>query len=383
MKSFSKLQISCFSVGEKIIAMTCRLLYLISLYGTTKRMRKVSNHFFICVLIVLSGTFFSAYSSQGAEFYKPGFRTIGIWKQEPEMRLDINLWYPASRPTRELNFSPWIINAAPGGAPAPGTFPLIILSHSTAGTRFTYHDTATWLASQGFIVAAPTHPRDSMDNMDDLFTWDQLTGRMENIISTMDVILKDRDISKSIAKDRIGLLGYGAGGTAALFLGGAEPDCSHWSRWCVKSDDETPYCSPRVREGIDKMCKFFPVEKLLADRRIKAIVVVAPAYGMLFGPNSFGKFNSPSLIVATGKDTFNKMEQGSAHLAKFLGDKAHFLELAKADTGAMMAPCPPALAHELPELCLSVREEERNRIHRIFNSAVKDFFDKYLVSGGR
>lgn len=348
--------------------------------GSIKRRNKLPGHFFIYVVTILAGLCFYASSVEGAEIYKPAFRTIGIWQQEPEMRLDINLWYPASRPARELNFSPWIIDAAPGGAPAAGTFPLIILSHSTAGTRFSYHDTASWLAAQGFVVAAPTHPRDSMDNMDDLFTWAQLTGRMENIVSTINIVLKDKDISKSIAKDRIGLVGYGAGGTAALFLGGAVPDCAVWPEWREKSDGETPYNRARVRESIDKMCAFFPMEKMQADKRIKAMVVVAPAYGMLFGPNSFEKFFSPALIVATEKDTFNKKELGSAHLAKFLGTKAHFLEIAKADTGAMMAPCPPALAHELPELCLSVGEEERNKIHRLFNNAVKDFFDKFLAS---
>lgn len=330
--------------------------------------------------IFWGGFFFNA--AQGAEIYKPAFKTFGIWNQEPLMRLDINLWYPTNRPARELNFSPWIINAAPAGSAAPGPFPLLVLSHSTAGTRYTYHDTASWLASQGFVVAAPTHPRDCMDNMDDLFTWDQITDRMDNIKTTIDFILKDREMSKIISLDKIGLLAYGAGGTAAFFLGGAVPDCALWPGWCKKVGRENPYCRAYMREKIDKMCKAFP--KMTADKRIRAIVMVAPVYGMLFGPGSFGKYATPTLVIATGKDSFNERELNSEHLAKFLGAKAQYLELVNADAGSLMAPCPPILAQELPELCLSVSEEERNKIHRVLYNAIKAFFDRYLVgkSGG-
>lgn len=295
------------------------------------------------------------------------------------MRLDINLWYPSGRPTRDLNFSPWIINAAPGGSPAAGLFPLIVLSHASPGTRFSYHDTAAWLASQGYVIAAPTHPHDSMNNMDDLFSWEQLTGRMEDILATINSVLKDKDIAKSIDKNRIGLLGFGAGGTASLFLGGSRPDCALWPEWCAKINLDNPYCAPRVREKIDKMCKAVPTEKFPANKAIKALVIVAPAYGMLFGPQSFKNMRLPLLIVAAGKDTFNHAELHSEHMARFLGPRAHYLDLANADTGAFMSPCPPTLAHELPELCLSVREDERKRIHRAFNNAIKNFFDKYLL----
>lgn len=327
----------------------------------------------------MGGSIFCALPAECAEVYKPAFKTFGIWNQEPRMRLDINLWYPTNRAARELNFSPWIINAAPAGSAADGPFPLLVLSHSTAGTRYTYHDTASWLASQGFVVAAPTHPRDSMDNMDDLFTWEQITGRMENIRTTIDFILGDREISKIINRDKIGLLAYGAGGTAGFFLGGAVPDCALWPGWCEKVGRENPYCRAYVREKIDKMCKAFPI--LPVNKRIKAMAIVAPAYGMLFGPRSFGKFATPTLVIATGKDSFNERELNSEHLAKFLGAKAQYLELANADAGSLMAPCPPALAQELPELCLSVSEEERNIIHRLFYNAIKAFFDKYLVRG--
>ena len=143
------------------------------------------------------------------------------------MRLDINLWYPTNRPARGIEFFPWIINAAPAGSAAPGPFPRLsfpIRQRARATPIMIQHP--GW-PPRAFVVAAPTHPRDCMDNMDDLFTWDQITDRMDNIKTTIDFILKDREMSKIISLDKIGLLAYGAGEhRGVFFLGGAVPDCA-------------------------------------------------------------------------------------------------------------------------------------------------------------
>ena len=109
--------------------------------------------------------------------YNPGFRTLGFWQQESGIRVDVNVWYPSVRAPRSLSYAPWTIRGARNGKPVPGRFPLILLSHPSSGTRFSFHDTAAALAARGFVVAAPTHPRDCMENMDHLFLWEQLKDR--------------------------------------------------------------------------------------------------------------------------------------------------------------------------------------------------------------
>ena len=109
-------------------------------------------------------------SANAADNYMVGFRTLGQSAPDTGLRLAVNVWYPSVRPPRDLNYAPWEISASRAGKAVDGRFPLLLLSHDTAGTRFSYHDTAAWLASLGFVVVAPNHPGDNMDNMDNLLT---------------------------------------------------------------------------------------------------------------------------------------------------------------------------------------------------------------------
>ena len=315
-----------------------------------------------------------------AEAYKAAFRTLGELAGEPALRLDINVWYPGLRAPRELSYSPWTIYAARNGRPAEGRFPLLLLSHATPGTRFSYHDTAARLAARGFVVAAPAHARDSMHNMDDLFTWAQLENRVKELSAAIDVLLADKELSASIDPGRIGVLGFGTGGAAALLLGGALPDCAPWADYCVRAQAGDAYCNPWVRGKIDAICGGFPLRKSLADPRIKAVASVAPGYGLLFGPASFRHFYPPLLLVVAGAEKVDRAELHAGAIARLPGLKATVLDLPEADTGALMAPCPPSVAAELPELCLSVSAETRAGLSRRLDGALTEFFLRHLGS---
>jgi predicted dienelactone hydrolase len=166
-------------------------------------MRILAVLFFLLVAALPCG-------ARADEPYQPGFRTLGSWSTAEGLRLDVNVWYPSTRQARDLSYPPWEFSAARGGKPAEGRFPLLLLSHGTAGTRFSYHDTASWLASRGFVVAAPTHARDNMDNMDDLFSWRQLDARVRELYGVIDLLLADPETAPSVDAERIGVLGFGS-----------------------------------------------------------------------------------------------------------------------------------------------------------------------------
>ena len=320
-------------------------------------------------------------SAAAADSYQVGFRTLGQWSADTNLRLDVNIWYPSLRPPRELNYAPWTIAAARNGKPVEGRFPLLLLSHASPGPRFSYHDTAAWLASCGFVVAAPTHSQDCMDNMSLLFTWRQLETRAKELSSTIDLLLADQELAASIDKNRIGLLGFGTGGTAALLLGGALPDCASWPEYCAKAGRRDMYCNRWARDRVNAICQSLPLTESLADPRIKAVAAAAPGFGMLFSPASFRYFYPPLLLIAAESDVMNRPSLHADAIARLLNGKARYLSLPGADTGALMSPCPEALAAELPELCRSVSPEERRAIHRHMDDALSDFFLHVLGSG--
>lgn len=321
---------------------------------------------------------FAAMEANSAQQYQTGFRTMGLWSQETRMRLDLNIWYPCKRPENELNYAPWIIKAALNAKPMEGKFPLLVISHASPGTRFSYHYLASFFAREGYVVMAPTHSTDYMENMDDLFTWRQLEKRINEINTCLDVILADKNLSPIIDANHIGFIGFGTGGTAGLLLGGSMPNCGSWPAYCSHAGIKDPYCTPWTKEKINLLCKNFPLKQSMLDKRFKALVIFAPAYGMIFNNASFNNFNTPILLACAGKDSFNQAELHCEPLARILGKKAIYLDLISADAGALMDSCPPALAADLPELCNSISSEDRASLHAKITNTVSAFFKRYL-----
>lgn len=331
-----------------------------------------------CLLYIFLFVFILPAPCLSAQLYNIGFRTMGVWNPESRMRFDFNVWYPTKRAPQLVNFSRWSINVANNAKPAEGIFPLLLISHPSPGGRFSYNYLASYFTGRGFIVVAPEHSGDSMDNMDDLFTWQQLSRRVLEIKSTLDLVLEDKIFSPHIDASRIALIGFGSGAAASLLLCGAKPNCSQWPLYCPRAGYNDVYCSPWARERINNLCNNFPIPSSLMDKRLKAVVLIAPAFGMLFTRESVAEVNIPILLVGAGMDNFNRADMHCEPLARILGKKASYLDLPKADAGALMGACSQQLESELPELCFSVSNEERKIIHQQLENALSTFLGKYM-----
>ncbi len=309
--------------------------------------------------------------------YRVGLRTLGYWLPEEKVRLDVNVWYPTKWTPRELRFPPWRVEAARNADAAEGRFPLILLSHPSAATRFSFHDTAAWLAEHGFVVAAPTHARDCMRNMDQLHSWQQFTGRMTELRTLLDLLLSHEKLGKSIDPHRIGFLGYGAGGTTGLLLGGALPSCAPLDAYCAAAGPQDDYCHRWAANRLKKLCANLPLTVSPADTRIKVVAAVNPSHLMLFDQAGLRWFYPRLLLVSAGLDQDADSRLTTA-LAHQLGSRARYLALPHADTGALLAPCPPSLTEELPELCLSVTPAERRQQQEHLRQELLAFFLHWL-----
>lgn len=318
-----------------------------------------------------------------SQLWQPGFRTMSHWDIENNIKININLWYPSMRIPKPLNFPPYTINGALNAKPAEGLFPLIIISHPSPANRFSLASLGEWFAKNGYVAAAPNHSRDHLDNMDDLFTWDQLKNRMHEISMTINLLLKDKDTREFTDSKRIGLLGLGAGGTTALLLGGALPNCNNWSDYCAKAGAHDPYCTRLTKVKFAHICNNFPLQKSLANPLIKAIAIVAPGYGMLFDKSSFKYFYPPLLLISAGKDDFNIPLLHSDAIASYFNSKIHTLEFMEADITAFFDPCPDDLLKELPEICNSVSPLVRRQIRNRLEKDLLVFYSHYLVKNIR
>lgn len=287
-----------------------------------------------------------------ATTFSSGFKTLGVCLPEQRLLLQINIWYPSVRRASTLRYGDWQLQAARNGKAAEGRFPLILLSHASSETRFSHHETAAALAEAGFVVAAPTHPEDNMNEMRHPFTLRQLTQRAQQLSLLLNTLLTHPDIAASIDPSRIGILGFGAGATAALLLGGALPERQGWDTYCTRAGEQDAYCGHWAVPRMNMLMRSLPLSASLADVRIKAVAAVAPAYGMLFSsPQSMRFFYPPLLLVSAERDRVNRASLHVEPLAALLGTRARWERLEEADTASLASACPRALEQELPEMC--------------------------------
>lgn len=304
----------------------------------------------------------------------PGIKTLGIWLPESNVRLNINIWYPSVRKPSVVSYNPWKVFAARNGKEAVGRFPLILLSHDSPASRFSHHTLAAFLARSGFVVVAPTHHGDNSNDMQHLFTLRQLTQRVSQMKATLNTVLHHPETMHLVDPERIGIVGFGTGGTTALLLGGALLEKEGWLGYCQKTGSADPYCSTWASTRMNSFADSLPLKSSLADPRIKAVVAVAPAYGMLFSQKSLAYFYPPLLLLRAEKDTVNRAPYHADALRELFSTVPQFFTLKDADPASLTATCPPGFQRDLPELCNSVSPETRMQIHATLENLLGRFF---------
>lgn len=320
--------------------------------------------------------------ASAAPVYQPGFKTLGIWLEDQGLRLDINVWYPSVRKPLDVQYGPWELHVARNGREAEGRFPLVLLSHDSAETRFFHHETAATLARSGFVVAAPTHHADNADTMPHAFTLRQLLHRREQLSATLDVLLTHAEISPSIDPDRVGVVGFGTGGTVALMLGGALPLDEGWRDYCIRAGQDDTYCTPWIEPRMERLVSELPLKRSPADTRIKAVAAVAPAYGMLFRAEGMRWLYPPVLLIKAGADSINRAPLHAdaiyAALHRALSVPPFYAVIEGAEASSLMSACPPALFKDIPDLCGQDTLSQRRRALRQLHTLLRQFFIRTL-----
>lgn len=66
----------------------------------------------------------------------------------------VGVWYPTEAPATRGRLGPFDVEYAFDAAPAPGSWPPVLLSHGNGGRYRNHHLTAAALADSGFMVIA-------------------------------------------------------------------------------------------------------------------------------------------------------------------------------------------------------------------------------------
>lgn len=142
--------------------------------------------------------------------------------------MEIVLWYPAADGARTLKRDDRL-RGIPGVPVAEGRFPVLVFSHAAASSPIQSTFLTAHLASQGFVVAAPSHPGTTVDDClgcgdmarQEALIRDSAINRPGEISLTLDLLTAmDNDTGspffRALDIERAGVIGHSWGGYTAV-----------------------------------------------------------------------------------------------------------------------------------------------------------------------
>jgi predicted dienelactone hydrolase len=321
---------------------------------------------YVCKLVTAIALCLTATLALGA-----GLRAIDIPASADGPALKGAMWYPCSQSPGEVSLGRITL---PGVKDCPllgEKLPLVVVSHGRRGNFVGHHDTAEVLADAGFIVGAINHPGDTVSDLsrtDDLSIY---VERPNDIKRLIDFMVGASDLASGIDRERIGLFGFSRGGYTGLVSIGANPDWTNATVLCQQF--KTHVCDQILR-------KEFPEQPLAHDPRIKAAVIADPLT-VFFTAGSFGAVGVPVQLWASEFGGDGVLPHTADIVDQNLSPKHEYHVIANAGHFAFLAPCPPALATELPAICTDATGFDRVAFHRKFNADVLAFFRAQLAKG--
>jgi predicted dienelactone hydrolase len=297
--------------------------------------------------------------------------SVGFQVVHPTPDVKVDIWYPTKAAATEHDVGLFTQTVAPD-APIDGrAHGLIVVSHGTGGTAEEHYDTDLALARGGFIVAALQHPG---DNYQDNSRATHIEDRPKAIHALIDYLVTAWSGHAAIDPKRIGMFGFSSGGFTTLVAIGAIPDMG-----LIGS-----YCTTHTATFVCTLLKAHPVEPgapepvWVADPRIKAAVVAAPAIGFVFSRNGLAGVHVPVQLWRAQDDHILPAPDYAEPVAQGLPGRVEYHVVPGADHFDFLAPCTEALAHVAPEICEEHDGFDRTAFHRAFDKEVVGFFEKTL-----
>lgn len=299
-----------------------------------------------------------------------GFRETTLDK-EGTRPLHVSVWYP-TRSAGETtvvgeNRAFYGVPVVRDATPAPGSRPLVLLSHGYGGSWRNPSWLAMALAAQGYVVAAPDHPGTT--------TFDQdpsraatLWERPHDLSRIIDGLAGEASLAGKIDTNRIAAIGHSLGGWTVTAMAGARFDRERFEKDC---QDNT---SPRACALKDGLGLARPeLERDMRDPRLKAFVSLDLGLARGFSPDSLAALQVPSLVIAAGIDIGGlppRLESGylADHLPK---STSTYVEIPDAMHFSFMGLCKPGAVELIDKeepgngvACKDGGTRNREEIHR-------------------
>jgi predicted dienelactone hydrolase len=334
----------------------------------------------------------AAFTADAAPSSNVAYRRIDVQDIATGELFPVALWYPTRAAPTSLFLSGslsacrlptmlcrWVafeIQSASGTPPTDGKFGLIVISHGAGGLSLNHRDLAMALASHGYVVAAPTHPRGQGNDISGTGVW---VGRPRQVSRVIDATLEDTQLGPHIQRERIGVVGHSNGGYTALALAGARPNPQAILAHCRQHPDDTGFCSyggAATREATRKAGVIPDVR----DPRVRAIVLMAPNAAP-FTEDALARVVVPVRVYGAERDNLTVVRYHAERLAKALPPETEYLLIKGAGHFSFVATFPWALRIVAGEAARDPEGFDRDAMHAMMNPEIVDFFNRKLPQG--
>lgn len=331
-----------------------------------------SNNMFLKFISALLFLVFCAAGANAENANGVGIKKLEAADPVDQRAMDAVAFFPSSDHSGVTSIGPYQIAASKSASVGEGRYPLILFSHGNMGSMWGHHDLASALAQQGYIVVSVTHPGDNFQDTSRVGASSTVFGRPLQVSAALSAVLKDSVLAPHIDADRIGFVGFSAGGTTGLILAGAKPNLTRLEDYCAKRPDDRHVCEVKGKIRGDH-----PELKPTADPRIRSFVLLAPL-SVVFSPEELKLIKAPFLIFVGDRDEELSADANAVELAHGMEGKAMLQVIHDAGHFTFLAPCSPDLSRMMPTLCVDREGVDRVALHQNINSGIGAFFNKTL-----
>lgn len=268
----------------------------------------------------------------------------------------VTVFFPTAGEGQRVQRGPFSPKLDLQGPPVRGNGRLVVISHGSGGSPWTYTDLARSLIDDGFTVALPRHRGDNHTDPSSPGpdSWKQ---RPAEVSRAIDAVARDPRLAPLLALDKVGMYGMSAGGHTALSLAGGRWSPARLARHCdAHIADDFHTCvglSTRLTggplDGVKKSVALAVIGQKFSDAtphthndpRIRAVVAGVPLAAD-FDMDSLATPAVPLGLVTAQRDKWLVPRFHSDRVLQACKSCELVADLPTGGHGALLSPPPPA-----------------------------------------
>ncbi|MES2953816.1 MAG: dienelactone hydrolase [Pseudomonadota bacterium] len=268
----------------------------------------------------------------------------------------VTVFYPSAGEGQRVQMGRFSLQLDRQGLPVRGNGRLVVISHGSGGSPWTYTTLARTLVDDGFVVALPRHRGDNYTDPSSPGP-DSWKLRPAEVSRAIDAVAQDPRFAPLLALDKVGMYGMSAGGHTALSLAGGRWSPARFARHCeahIAEDFHTcvgliTRLTGGLLDGLKKSVALAVIGLKFSDStphahtdpRIRAVIAGVPLAAD-FDMDSLAAPAVPLGLVTAAQDKWLVPRFHSERVLQACKNCALIAGLPTGGHGALLSPPPPA-----------------------------------------